>query len=76
MVPLKCDVHPWMLGYVGVMTHPYFSVSDATGQFELKNLPPGEYTIEAWHEKLGAQSQRIKIEPLENKEIEFKFTAA
>ena len=76
MVPLKCDVHPWMLGYIGVVSNPYFAVSDASGQFELKNLPPGEYTIEAWHEKLGAQSQKIKIEPQESKEIEFKFTAS
>ena len=75
MVPLKCDVHPWMLGYVGVVAHPYYNVSDASGQFELKNLPPGEYTIEAWHEKLGAQSQTIKIEPQGTKEIEFKFAA-
>ena len=74
MVPLKCDVHPWMLGYIGVLTHPYFSVSDANGQFELKGLPPGEYTLEAWHERLGAQSQKIKIEPQETKEIEFKYT--
>ena len=76
MVPLKCDVHPWMQGYIGVVAHPYFSVSDAEGKFELKNLPPGEYTVEAWHEKLGAQSQKIKIEPQETKEIEFKYSAS
>src|SRR3989338_728074 len=61
MVPLKCDVHPWMSGYVGVVAHPYFSVSDANGHFELKNLPPGKYTIEAWHEKLGDKTQSIVI---------------
>ena len=74
MVPLKCDVHPWMLGYVGVVAHPYFSVSDAGGQFELKNLPPGEYTIEAWHEKLGVQAQKLTVGPNETKEMDFKFS--
>ena len=76
MVPLKCDVHPWMQGYLGVLTHPYFSVSGAEGGFELKNLPPGRYVIEAWHEKLGAQFQTVEIGPQETKEIEFKFTAS
>ena len=75
MVALKCDVHPWMRGYIGVLPHPYFSVTNGDGSFEIKNLPPGDYLIEAWHEKLGVQSQKIKIEPQETKEIEFKFSA-
>ena len=73
MVTLKCDVHPWMTGYVGVLAHPYFAVSGARGEFEIKNLPPGDYTIEAWHEKLGVQTQRVRLEPRETKEIEFSF---
>ena len=75
MVPLKCDVHPWMQGYIGVLSHPYFAVSDANGQFELKNLPPGEYTVEAWHEKLGVRSQRVTLGANETKQTEFKYTA-
>lgn len=74
MVSMKCDVHPWMLGYVGVLTHPYFQVSAADGSFELKNLPPGEYVIEAWHEKFGIQSQSVTLGAQETKDIEFKFT--
>ncbi len=73
MVPLKCDVHPWMQGYIGVLAHPYFQVTGADGSFELKDLPAGTYTIEAWHEKLGAQTQTITLGPQETKEIEFKF---
>ncbi len=73
MISLKCDVHPWMLGYVGVLEHPYFAVSDASGVFSIPNLPAGEYTIEAWHEKLGVLIQRVIIGANETKEIEFKF---
>ncbi|PYR33514.1 MAG: hypothetical protein DMF90_20530, partial [Acidobacteria bacterium] len=59
MVPFKCDVHGWMNAYVGVLDHPYYAVSDASGAFELKSLPPGTYTIEAWHERLGATTQSV-----------------
>lgn len=75
MVTMKCDVHPWMLGYIGVLEHPYFAVTSEDGTFELKNLPPGEYVVEAWHEKLGVQSQTVRIEPREAKEIVFNYPA-
>ncbi len=74
MVALKCDVHPWMQGYLGVLSHPFYSVTDSAGEFSLKDLPAGTYTIEVWHEKLGTQSQSITIGPLEQKRIEFKFS--
>jgi plastocyanin len=73
MIALKCDVHPWMKGYVGVLDHPYFQVTGEDGGFSLKDLPPGEYVVEAWHEKLGTQSQKVQIGPQETKQIEFKF---
>lgn len=75
MVTLKCDAHPWMIGYVGVLDHPYFGVTGEDGAFEFRDLPSGEYLVEAWHEKLGVRSQKIAIEPRETKEIEFKFAA-
>ena len=75
MVPFKCDVHAWMTAYVGVVNHPYFAVSGGGGKFELKTLPPGTYTIEAWHEKLGRQTQSVTIGEKENKEITFTFKA-
>ena len=75
MVPLKCDVHPWMLGYIGVLAHPYFDVTGEDGSFELKDLPAGDYVIEVWHEKLGAQTQNVTLGPQETKEIEFRFAA-
>jgi plastocyanin len=76
MVPFKCDVHGWMNAYVGVMSHPYFAVTDKDGKFDLPNLPPGTYTIEAWHEKLGAQTASVTIGAKESKDVTFTFKAA
>jgi hypothetical protein len=76
MVRFKCDVHPWMNAYVGVLEHPYFAVSANGGAFELKNLPAGTYTVEAWHEKLGAQTQSVTIGERESKTINFTFKSA
>lgn len=73
MVPFKCDVHGWMNAYVGVLDHPYFAVTDADGKFDIKTLPPGTYTLEAWHEKLGTQTQQVTLGPKETKEITFTF---
>ena len=75
MVPFKCDVHGWMNAYVGVLDHPYFAVSDKDGKFDIKTLPPGTYTIEAWHEKLGTMTQSVTIGSKETKEINFVFKA-
>jgi hypothetical protein len=64
-----------MRAYVGVFDHPYFTLSGADGSFTLKNVPPGEYTVEAWHERFGTRSQKITVGEKEAKEIEFTFTA-
>lgn len=50
MVPVKCNQHPWMKAYIGVMKHPFFAVTDETGKFTIANVPPGKYTVVAWHE--------------------------
>ena len=73
MVPFKCDVHGWMNAYVGVLNHPYFAVTGKDGKFELKDLPPGTYTIEAWHEKSGTQETKVTIGPKESKDVAFTF---
>ena len=75
MVPFKCDVHGWMNAYVGVVNHPYFAVTDKDGKFELKGVPPGTYTIEAWHEKLGTMTQSVTLGQKDSKEINFTFKA-
>lgn len=76
MVPLKCDLHPWMKAYVGVVDHPFFAVTTGGGRFDLKSLPPGTYTIEAWHAKAGTQTQQVTIGEKETKDVNFTFTPA
>ena len=76
MVPFKCDVHSWMNAWVGVLEHPYYSVTGPDGTFSLKGLPPGTYTIEAWHEKLGTQTQMVTIAAKETKDVAFTFKGA
>jgi hypothetical protein len=74
MIPIECDIHDWMLGYVGVLDHPYFSVTGTDGTFKLPNLPPGTYTLEVWHGKYGTQTMQVTVGEKETKEIEFTFS--
>jgi plastocyanin len=60
-VSFRCDVHGWMRAYANVVTHPFFAVTKEDGTFEIKGLPAGTYTIEAWHERLGTQTQQVTI---------------
>ena len=76
MVPFRCDVHKWMSSYLGVLPHPYFGVTGSDGSFSLKNLPPGEYVLEAWHEKLGTQTQKVTLGDKDTKEANFSFKAS
>lgn len=73
MIPIKCNVHPWMRAYVGVVAHPFFAVTDDDGSFTLKGLPPGDYTLEAWHEKLGTQEVHVIVGEKETKSSDFTF---
>lgn len=74
MSRIKCDIHPWMIAYVGILPHPYFSVTGKTGEFEIKDLPPGEYTLAAWHEKLGTQTMKITVPASGTKTVNFEFS--
>jgi plastocyanin len=83
-VKIKCDVHSWMSCYAFVLTHPFFDVTKGhlndggdnakRGAFEIKELPAGKYTIEAWHENFGQLTQEVEVKDGETKEIEFKYS--
>jgi len=75
MVPLECNVHGWMHSWLGVLPHPFFSVSGSDGSFTIKGLPPGTYTVEAWHEKYGAQTATVTVAGSETKTADFSFAA-
>lgn len=72
-IPVKCNVHPWMKGYIAVFKHPFFAVTDKTGSFELMGLPPGTYTISAWQEKLGTQTQKVTATTGKLETLDFRF---
>jgi hypothetical protein len=73
MIRVKCNIHGWMHAFIGVVDHPYFAVTGTDGSFELKNVPPGEYTIEAWQEELGVAVQRVTVTPSGKTEVAFTF---
>ena len=75
-VPVRCDVHGWMNGWVGVVDHPFFAVSGADGSFTIKGLPAGSYTLEAWHEVLGTQTQKVTVDAKGTGSATFSFKAA
>jgi plastocyanin len=75
MVGFKCNVHPWMRAYVGVVAHPFFAVSDDTGAFTISGLPAGTYTFEAWHEVYGTQSQAVTVADGQSATVTFSFSA-
>ncbi len=73
MVPFRCNVHPWMASYAGVLNHPFYSVTGEAGTFRLEKLPAGEYEVTAWHERLGVMKQSVRVQESESKELSFKF---
>jgi hypothetical protein len=77
LVRFKCDVHPWMFAYVGVLPHPYFAVTDKDGKFKLpSDLPAGKYTLVAYHLKAGEATQEITVADGDKKEVNFTLNAS
>jgi len=74
-IPVKCNIHPWMSGYIAVVKTSHFMVTGDDGRFTLPNLPPGHYVITAWHELYGTQSKEVTITGAESEAIDFTFTA-
>lgn len=74
VVPLRCDVHSWMSGWIFVTDHPYHAVTGDSGQFALTGIPPGTYTLEVWHETLGRKQQEVEVKPAEETTVEFQLS--
>jgi plastocyanin len=73
MIPVKCNVHPWMRSFIGVVNHPFFAVTGDSGTFTIRGLPPGTYVIQTWHEKFGTVEQTVSVGARESKALEFSF---
>jgi hypothetical protein len=73
MIAVKCNIHRWMHAFIGVVDNPYFAVTGSDGSFEIRNLPPGNYVIEAWQEKLGKKDQDITVAPQGTTTASFTF---
>jgi hypothetical protein len=73
MIPVRCDVHGWMSAYIGVTDNPYHAVTGADGTFSLDRLPPGTYTLEAWHEVYGTATQEVTVATGQTADVTFTF---
>jgi plastocyanin len=76
MLPVKCNQHPWMKMYINVVKSPFYAVTDKSGKYEIKGLPPGDYTIAFVHEKLGEQDQKVTVAAKDTKTVDQSFKAA
>jgi hypothetical protein len=72
-IEVQCDFHPWMHAYIFVMDHPFFSVSKDDGTYSIDALPPGEYTLETWHEKLGRQRRTVTVRDADLVDVDFTY---
>ena len=73
VIPFKDNQHPWERAWVGVFSHPFFAISDAQGNYKIEGLPPGEYTLVAWHERLGEKTVEMVLVPGESRHHAFTF---
>jgi len=75
LLPVKCNQHPWMKMYINVVKSPFYAVTGPDGKYEIKGLPPGDYTIAFVHEKLGTQEQKVTVGAKESKTLDQSFKA-
>ena len=76
MIPLRCNNHPWMQGFLNVVANPFFAISDAEGHYTISGLPPGTYTLVADHEQMGQQTATITVSARQNNTTDFTYTTA
>lgn len=73
VIEIRCDIHPWMQAFLGVFDHPYFAVTGPDGRFRLADVPPGDYVVEAWHERFGTRTATVTLEPKGSQDLTFTF---
>lgn len=73
ILQVNCDTHAWMRGYIHVFDHPFFAVSDEQGRFTIADVPPGNYTLKAWHEGAGIQSKEVTVTEKDEIKVSFEF---
>jgi hypothetical protein len=71
-IPVKCNIHPWMHGYFVVVKGPS-GTSDESGKYTIENVPPGSYTLTAWQEELGTQTQKVTVAAGKPASADFTF---
>ena len=75
LIPIKCNQHPWMTAHIGVLAHPFYAISAQDGTYSIKGLPPGDYTLVAYHEVLGEKSQKVTVAAKGSLTQDFSFSA-
>ncbi len=75
MISVRCDLHPWMQGWLGVLDHPYFAVTGPDGRVTIENVPPGEYTVAVWHERFGTSESRVALPAKGKTDVAFTLKA-
>ena len=73
LVMIRCEVHPWMSAYIVVTEHPYHAISDLYGEYEISDVPPGQYRLKVWHEALGTQEKRVEVKASAKQTVDFTF---
>jgi plastocyanin len=73
MLRIGCDVHRWMVAFVGVVNHPYFATTGAAGTYAIENVPAGSYTLHTWHEQFGVLSQTVRVTPGATATVDFAY---
>jgi plastocyanin len=71
---IKCDIHSWMVAWVGVVAHPYFAVSGGDGSFTISRVPPGRHTIQTWHEAYGRLTRTVDVKAGQTATVDFVYT--
>jgi hypothetical protein len=75
LIPVKCNQHPWMKAWIGVLNHPFYAVTKEDGSFEIAGVPPGKYTVVAWHEKYGEKTTDVTVADKGSATADFSFAS-